>query len=280
MDRRSFLVGATTAVGGFTLLGPTSGCAPAPIAGAGYQLVFEDDFDDLDMNVWQPEPWYQSVFDWSNVSVANSVLTLTANLAATAPRRDFTTLASIGPRAPSRPYHPLAQAWREGYFEIRARCTNDPWTKLALWFMSHESSNCWPEPRNCSIPNAEWDMVENGIRAAHAGSVAYADVNHVSVVHTNTSDTCGVPDEAIARWTDHPAGGLCDWHVWGGLWTATSFTSYLDGQPQVTQVTTTPIAQRMYMLLTAAPLGPLGASAPPKPDVIETQIDWVRVWQK
>jgi hypothetical protein len=280
MDRRSFLVGATTVVGGFTLLGQAAGCEPGPIAGEGYRLVFEDDFATLDTSVWQPEPWYASVFDWSKVSVADSILTLTADLTPTPPHREFTTLASIGPRATSRPYCPNAQAWQEGYFEIRARCTKDPWTKLALWFMSHESANCWPEARNCSILNAEWDMVENGVRAGHAGPAAYADVNHVSVLHSNTSHPCGVQDAPRILGTDHPGGGLCDWHLWSGKWTATELTTYLDGQPQVTHAPFDSTAQPMYMLLTAAPLGSIGANPPPKPEVIETQVDWVRVWQK
>lgn len=280
MDRRSFLMGATAAVGGFTLLGQTTGCAPGPIAEQGYQLVFADDFDTLDTSVWQPEPWYASVFDWSKVSVADSILTLRADLTPTPPYREFTTLASIGPRAASRPYHRNAKAWREGYFEIRARCTKNPWTKLALWFMSHESANCWPEARYCWIPNAEWDMVENGVRAGYAGPAAYADVNHVSVLHSNTSDTCDVPDTSTVLSQDHPGGGLCGWHVWSGKWTATELTTYLDGQPQGTHEPYPSTAQPMYMLLTAAPLGSLGTNPPPKPAVIETQIDWVRVWQR
>ena len=40
-----------------------------------------------------------SVFDWSKVSVADSILALTADLTPTPPYRAFTTLASIGPFA-------------------------------------------------------------------------------------------------------------------------------------------------------------------------------------
>jgi hypothetical protein len=272
-------VSATTTVGALTLLG-ASACEPSPIAGQGYRLVWNDEFDRLDTSVWQPEPWYADVFDWSRVSVANSVLTLTADLTPTPPHTVFTTIASIGPRAASRPFHPNAKRWQEGYFEIRARATKSPWTKLALWFMSYETANCWPEPRACWIPNSEWDMVENGIRAGYAGASAYADVNHVSVVHSNTSSPCAVDDTARTYSWDLPTGGLCDWHVWGGKWTSTELTTYLDGQQLGSQpVYPGSTAQPMYMLLTAAPVsGVLGN--PPKPAIIQTHIDYVRVWQR
>lgn len=277
MDRRTFIKGATAAVGGFTLLGQSAGCEPAPIAGQGYRLVWQDEFDTLDP-IWQPEPWYTSVFDWSKVSVADSVLTLTADLTPTPPHRAFTTLASIGPFADTYPHRPQAKAWQEGYFEIRARCTNDPWTKLALWFMSLETSNCWPDQRNCSILNAEWDMVENGIRS-WAGPSGYADVNHVSVLHRNTSGVCAI-DDTSRSYSVEGLSGLCDWHVWSGKWTADEVTTYLDGQRLDSQPTFDTTAQPMYMLLTAAPTNSQPPANPPKPESMETQIDWVRVWQK
>jgi hypothetical protein len=279
MDRRRFLLGATSTVGAFTLLGPASGCAPAPpVAAPGYRLVWNDEFDVLDTSVWQPEPWHAQDFDWSKVSVANSILTLTADLTQTP--AVFTTLASIGPRAAARPFHPSAKVWQEGYFEIRVRATKSPWTKLAIWFMSHETANCWPEPRNCWIPNSEWDMVENGVRAGHAGASAYADVQHASFVHRNTSDECGAADSYHRYLWDAPSGGLCDWHVWSGRWTATELTTYLDGQQLGSQpVYPDSTPQPMYMLLTAAPLGSVLGN-PPKPAIIQTQVDYVRVWQR
>jgi beta-glucanase (GH16 family) len=284
MDRRQFLVGASTTVGAFTLLGQAPGCEPGPIAGEGYTLVWSDEFDTLDTAVWQPEPWYASVFDWSKVSVVNSVLTLTADLTPSPPHREFTTLASVGPRAAARPFHPQAKAWQEGYFEIRARCTNDPWAKLALWFMSHESANCWPDQRDCTILNAEWDMVENGVRTTFAGPSAYADVNNVSVLHRNTSNPCGIQDTSRVFSKDFPGGGLSDWHVWSGKWTAAELTTYLDGQVLGTQATyPDSTGQPMYMLLTAAACMRVDSPPPghpPPPETLETQIDWVRVWQK
>ena len=282
MDRRQFLIGATTTVGAVTFLGQAAGCAsaPAPIGGQGYRLVWSDEFDTLDTSVWQPEPWHAQEFDWSKVSVADSILTLTADLTPTTSQPPFATLASIGPRAAARPFHPDAKVWQEGYFEIRARATNDPWTKLALWFMSYETANCWPEPRRCWIPNSEWDMVENGIRAGYAGASAYANVQHASVVHRNTGSPCGVADTSHRYLWDAPAGGLCDWHVWSGRWTATDLTTYLDGQPLGSQpVYPDSTPQPMYMLLTAAPLSSVLGN-PPKPATIETQVDYVRVWQK
>jgi hypothetical protein len=142
-----------------------------------------------------------------------------------------------------------------------------------------ETSNCWPDQRNCSILNAEWDMVENGIRS-WAGPSGYAKVNHVGALHRNTGGPCGVPDTPLRSYDVQGLSGLCDWHVWSGKWTADEVTTYLDGQRLGSQPTHDTTAQPMYMLLTAAPTNSQPPENPPRPESMETQIDWVRVWQK
>jgi hypothetical protein len=256
---------------------------PAPIAGQGFELVFEDDFDTLDTSVWQPEPWNETHIDPSRINVADSIITFEWIPNASAPWQDYTRLASVGPSSPTYPYRPDAKAWQEGYFEVRARCTNDPWAKLAIWFMSLETANRYPDifDRDCSRLNGEWDMVENGIRNS-VETGGYANVNHVSPIHRNTSHQqlppCGIPD--IDRSYQWDGSNLCDWHVWGGLWTGSDVSTFLDGVYLGSQTTFDTTAQPMYMLLECKRTNSAPIGGEPEPSTLETQVDWVRVWQR
>jgi hypothetical protein len=151
MDRRTFIKGATVAVGGFTLLG-AQGCEPGPIAGQGYRQVFDDDFETLNTNVWGPTPAHRDTIPPGAFTVADSILTVRADLSRPRPYEELTTL---GPFSSTVPHYPQATAWQEGYFEIRARCTNDPWTKLALWFFSLEAPNYANATRPCVHLNSD-----------------------------------------------------------------------------------------------------------------------------
>jgi hypothetical protein len=280
VDRRSFLVGATAAVGGFTLLGQAAGCEPAPIAGQGYRLVFEDDFDTLNTDIWVPTASHMPTFPPDAATVADSVLTLRADQSRPRPYEALQTLGPIRPVSAGYPRYPQALAWQEGYFEVRARATKDPWTKLALWFFSLEDPNSFGLPRDCAVLNSEWDMVENGILAGD-GPTGYADVNACSVVHKNTNSPCDVADAQRVQSVAKPEGGLCDWHVWSGKWTATEVSTYLDGQLLGTQpVYEDTFDQPMYFVISAAPTNATIPDNPPRPAFIETQVDWFRVWQK
>ena len=125
MDRRSFLVGATAAVGGFTLLGQAAGCEPAPIAGQGYRLVFEDDFDTLNTDIWVPTASHMSTFPPDAATVADSVLTLRADQSRPRPYEALQTLGPIRPVSAGYPRYPQALAWQEGYFERVLRDRDD-----------------------------------------------------------------------------------------------------------------------------------------------------------
>lgn len=251
---------------------------PAPIRGQGYRLVFEDDFDTLNPNVWGPQPAHRTTIPPGAFTVADSILTVHADLSRARPYEELTTL---GPYRTATPHYPHATAWQEGYFEIRARCTPNPWTKLALWFLGLEPANYHKATRPCARLTSEWDMVENGIRAGWEAG-ATADHNHVSVLHRNTGGGCGQPDPTPRQYAKDGTG-LCDWHTWSGHWTPSQMTTYLDGQPMGTLATYDTTAQPMYLIISAAPLtAPTQTQPdfPPPPPYIETQVDWVRVWQR
>jgi hypothetical protein len=255
---------------------------PAPIAGQGYELVWEDDFEGTAINdeIWQPPPWYESGFQWNQVTVADSILTLTADTTPPA-GRPFVELWTCGQSSPTYPHRPNALAWQEGYFEFHARAfcpsglpADELWIKLALWFMSLEAVNSWPAAANTSLLRSEWDMVENGIAADGA------DVEHVSVIHRNTpGGISDVPD--ASRFYSVAGTNLLDWHTWGGQWTGATVSTYLDGVFKNRQAAYDSTAQPMCMILSSAALGipPAGASET-VPEFIVTEVDWVRVWQR
>ena len=258
---------------------PASSEEPAPIAGQGFELVFYDDFEgtSLDTSVWVPHPSRGTSFPPEQVSVADSVMTVTADQAA---NPDYVEVWSLGPirAAATYPRFPDAKAWKEGYFEVRAKVTDDPWTKLALWFLNVEDKNVYGTGVNRSTLNAEWDMVENGVHVWE-GTTGYADVNHVSVVHRNTTSATGIPDQQRMYDTDH-ASGLNDWHTWGGLWTGSDVSTFIDGVYQGTQTTYDTFDQPMAFVVSAAHTNSIPVGPPPEPDFIVTEIDFFRVWQR
>jgi len=261
---------------------PAPAGEPAPIAGMGYELVFEDDFEGTSLNtdVWAPPPHHGTSFPGGAISVAGSILTVTADFDGVP--RNWVEIWSLGQQSPTPPRYPNALAWEEGYFEVRCRTTNDPWTKLALWTFNLEQQNYYGFTRPFNTLNAEWDMVENGNRAGFAGPTAYADVNHVHVRHRNTSAVNGIPDKSDLAFSN--GTGLCDWHTWSGIWTGGSIRTYLDGTLLTTLATYDAFAQPMPFILGSYPLAYSQAqidlwSIPAPPAAIVTDYDWFRVWQ-
>jgi len=256
---------------------------PAPIAGQGYELVFEDDFEGTSLNtdVWVPPPAHGTSFAEGKISVADSILTVTADQSD--PIRDYVELWSLGPQSPignGYPRYPNAKVWQEGYFEVRCRVTDDPWTKLALWMFSLEDKNSYGVTRPFNALNAEWDMVENGIRNWE-GTSGYANVSHVSPRHRNTNSPAGIPN--VTTFYIGPVGtDLCNWHVWSGKWTSTFLGTYLDGVLQGSHPAGPydTFAQPMPFILGSYPTPGAPLGNPAKPAAIVTDYDYFRVWQQ
>ena len=169
-------------------------CAPPPIADDGYELVFHDDFDgDALSGIWITAPFGGSL----PPSVGNGVMTLRATAANA---YQWAYVASTGPRSTAEPSYPWAQSWRYGYFEARIRFTDNRWAWPAFWLFSMAKSEAWPR-EDCSLLNAEWDIMEGGIGGYPAAESTYA------VLHRNTTDNtadgyCGIPDEQRKFRTD------------------------------------------------------------------------------
>jgi serralysin len=99
--------------------------------------------------------------------------------------------------------------------------------------------------------------------------------------HRNSCGCYGVGDQQNANnWRDSGIDLTADFHTYGMLWTATQITWYLDGRV----MTSTPVYdstnQPMFLLLQMYTGGWTGGPDSTTPATIETQVDYVQVWQK
>jgi len=270
--RQSLLRSAAT---GIVALWATTltGCTPPPISGGGYELVFNDEFDDLS-GLWQTAPFGGSL----PATAANGMMTVRTT-AANAYRWGY--VASTGPRFETEPSYPFAHRWQYGYFEARLRYTNSAWAWPAFWLFSMAKTEAWPG-ENCAVLNAEWDIMENGVANANGDRPAARWNN--SAIHRNTTDNssdgyCGQPDDARGFSQDMAGTNLSDWHVWAGRWTSSQLCTYLDGELLNCMAPFDTTAQPMHLVFTMLYL-PECSGCGARPSSMQMQVDWIRVWQR
>jgi beta-glucanase (GH16 family) len=264
-------------LGALTLLGVAVACAvpPPPIPETGWALVFGDGFEGTELKpIWAGAPFVDSL----PATVADGILTLRSTAAN---GHQWGYLATTGPRIEGEPSYPYAAAWQEGYVEARVRYSNDRWARPAMWMFSMAKTEAWPG-EDCSLLNAEWDIMENGIDVGDGSRPANDWVT--SAIHRNTTDNtpdgyCGLPD--VHQYASTPSRGvdLSSWHTWAGRWTAAELCTYVDDVLVHCLPTYDTTAQPMHLVLS---IGYLGActGCPPPPAEMEMQVDWVRVWQR
>jgi hypothetical protein len=232
---------------------PPAPSEPGPIAGQGYTMVFEDDFDTLDTSVWRLANWYEAE-EPSDVLVSDSVLSVYSRTSEGNPGRGAMTKAGY--------------AWQYGYFETRMRWTANVNAFPAFWMMSDN----WISTGNCTtLKVAEYDIFE-------AFTVGYP-YNHSGALHQNTTGPCGVPDSVRQVYTtDVRTKGVVgqlpgNWHVYSGLWTSTTVSWYIDGFLLGSQPVFSTTAQPMRLFLQMSSHGAAGVD-------LVSEYDYVRVWQQ
>jgi hypothetical protein len=245
---------------------------PAPLRGTDYRLDFADDFTGPTPNpaVWVTAPFGNSL----PATVSDGRMTLTTNQAN---EYRWAYIASTGPRSDGEPSYADPRAWQEGYFEARIRYTDNPWSWPAFWLFSMAKTEAWPG-EDCSVLDAEWDIMENG--TPH-GKPARSSYN--TTLHRNTSDGtddgyCGSPDELRKFSRDFTGTDLSDWHVWSAHWDPDTFCTYLDGVEIQCMEPYDSTHQPMHLTFTMQYLG-WCEGCPPRPPELEMQVDWVRVWR-
>ena len=221
---------------------------PAPIAGLGYSLMFHEDFDaPIDTSLWR-FGYGKTPESPANFVVKDSVLTIT-NKAAEKKQRDLQTKFGM----------------KYGYFETRMRYTQDPSSWASLWMMSKS----WLDTGDCSVNKVcEFDIFE-----AFQSISGSTWRSHSSTLHKNTTGPCGVPDEFRPNWTQDCGADLgWNWVVYGGLWTPTECSTYVNGRLCKKWPTFGTSDQPMYTML--------GIWSHSYAKDVQAEFDWFRIWQK
>jgi hypothetical protein len=227
-------------------------------------LVFEDDFDTLDTNVWVDNS-LRSTVNPDSYAVADSVLTITWDDTMPA---SLSGVCTLGPYDENEPHHPNAEAWEGDVFvEARIRYTDDVGTWPALWMLSVERPNLYPNDPCPHVPG-EWDIMENSIASTDPRNIAVM-VSH----NVNLDGLCGVTKDNIVKRTDLTGNNLSDWHVWGGHRTGGLLVQYIDGQPLGALQVPSTWEGPFFLLLTIHPQSGELLSE------YTMEVDWVRVWQ-
>lgn len=233
----------------------------------GMSLVFEDDFETWDQDVWVPHPWYLDSWDDGMVSVENSVLRLTSS--DSFPDAPSASLSSLGPRSEGVPHYPDAGSWQEGYFEARIKFTGHARSYPGFWMLSTAHPNTWPDESQCPLLRCEWDIMELGLSSSDPRRVTW-----MNSWDNNLEGLCETAATVETNRRDLPASvDLSDWHVWGGLWKDGRLTQFIDGVPMISRAAPASFNQPMYLILMADRHTTTGLPE------MSLWVDWVRVWQ-
>lgn len=243
---------------------PPDPSQPAPIAGQGYNVVFQDDFATFNRQVWTDHIWFHGAppFGSNAITASNGVLTIMAKRSENYARREITTLGT--------------KSFKQGYFEARLRWTKGQGSWPGFWMLSktHAQNPKWPQ-RACPGPEclaAELDMFEGQGREPN---VFYG------TLHRNSCNCYGVTNSQSPNNYQPQAIDLTtQFHTYAALWTPTTVTWYLDGRMLMTNPVYDSFNQEMFLILQMWDGGWTGGTNSTTPNELKTEVDWVKVWQK
>ena len=243
---------------------------PAAIAGKGYSVTFDDEFNTLKRHVWDDHVWYDDPAqdDWLangfQEADPSGILHLRTG------RYYASTCTACQPGGwpiNTVTTHTSGQTFQYGYFEARMKWTAGAGAWPAFWLISQG----WANTGSCSTPAGELDIFE--------GQGTEPDVFY-GTVHKDSSNEC-FSDQQNGN-NDHPAGVdlTAGFHIYGMLWTASSVSWYLDDKLLMSAPTYSTDDQRMMLVLQMWAGGWTDGPDATTPDVLDTEVDWVHVWQK
>lgn len=260
---------------------PTPSGEPAPVAGLGYHEVFRDDFDTLDRHVWDDHIWYDDPprSSWVGYqSAEDGVLHLRTS-------RDWHWGSGSSDSWPINTITTQSSGltFTQGYFEARMRWTGarGAWPGFWLFSYRHSTNDFWPSVNPfCAHTGLPKALCYSGELDVFEGQGAEPRAFY-GTIHRNSSNDYGVGDDQNDNNYQEQSFELAaDWHTYGMLWTPSQITWYLDGRPLMSAPTYDSTNQPMYLLLQMWTGGWSGDPNASTPDVLETQVDYVDVWQK
>lgn len=253
---------------------PPPGDEPSPITGQGYSKVLDEPFNSIDPSRWQLGMYWEDEQPSDVFTDTGGILHIQSRRSEGYPDRAISTMGYTWDTQP-------LLDWREGYFEARFRYTDGVGSMPAFWLMSTSSKNetnwpnppppCPPVPYNF-CPSAELDIFEH---FPINGSQRYE-----GTLHRNTAGCCGLPDQTRSVAPDVGFDMSQDWHVYSAKWTATEVCWYLNENLLGCQPVFDTFQQPMFLVLYmwTSVYGPSPDAT--TPDVLDMQVDWVRVWQQ
>lgn len=251
---------------------------PAPIAGLGYHQVFRDDFDSLNRSVWDNHIWYDSAplpawinFQYAQSGILHLVTSRTFLSGTTAyPENTITTQTS-------------GRTFQQGYFEARMKWTGGHGAWPAFWLFSyrHATNPAWPNVNPvCSqqgLPTAQCYSAELDAFEGQGSE----PTSFYGTIHRNSSGAYGVRDQQNANnWENVGVDLTAAFHTYGMLWTATQITWYLDGRALMSAPVYDSTNQPMFLLLQMWTGGWTYDPDSTTPTNLDTQVDYVQVWQR
>jgi beta-glucanase (GH16 family) len=255
---------------------------PGPIAGLGYHEVFRDDFNTLDRSVWDNHIWYDDppVTSWSGFQTVDSsgILHL----------RTARTFLYPGCSSNCYPINTLTtqssgRTWTQGYFEARMRWTGGAGAWPGFWLFSyrHATNPSWPSLNPyCSqnaLPSALCYSAELDVFEGQGTEPQ----SFYGTIHRNSSNDYGVSDRQNSNnWQPGGVDLTSGFHTYGMLWTASTISWYLDGRLLMSAPNYDSTNQPMFLLLQMWVGGWTADPGPTTPDVLDTQVDYVSVWQR
>ena len=239
---------------------------PSPIAGMGYHQAFRDDFDTLNRGVWDDHIWAPTAAPTRpgppSRTAENGVLHLRTSRSFTGSGGDPYPINTVTTQTSGKTF-------QYGYFEARMKWSAGHGAWPGFWLMSYQHAI---DEDRCKTQAGEIDVMEGQGSEPH---VFYG------TVHSNTNGCAPEDDQNANNYqpvddrphcrVPHLLGALdchqISWYLDGKL--IMSATSYATRQPA-----DVPPACR------CGPAAGLQDPVPSTPDVLETQVDWVSVWQK
>jgi beta-glucanase (GH16 family) len=220
-------------------------------------MRWEDQFDTLGSTDWGQGIWYAPGQPADSAYVSNGVLELVSRRSQGYPDVTVTTEAGAN-----------AHHWQYGYFEARMKWSKGNGAWPAFWLYSYQHAI---DSNQCTTQAGEIDAFEG---QGSEPNVFYG------TVHSNTNG-CSPQDQQNGNNYQNLGRDLTtDFHTVGVKWTPTTVTWYLDGVQTHSAPTYATDNQQMFMLFQMWIGGWTNDTDGSTPDTIETQVDYVDVWQQ
>jgi hypothetical protein len=244
---------------------------PTPLASSsGYQMVFHDEFDTLNLspNGTGSYSWYDGVWfshklaPLGNISVSNSILTLLW----TAGQPSFDT--SITTMSRDKTHY---QAWRYGYFEARLR-----WDVV---------SGAWPAFWMIPIQDAFATDIYAGQKESGEIDIFEGQGSQPHTFFATIHDWVNLKDSANLNNVVNlsPSVDMSQFHTYGLLWIPGQMTWYLDGVPIHSEMARPIFDLQNFFVVIGMQEGAnwtSGNMTGVTATSMKMDVDWFRVWQK